>query len=370
MKRFIPVYFSAVLITLCASSAFAEGSITPPKDAYVDGQPTSTMKSMNDVEPRNLVTYLPYTITNPGSYYLASPLKGTNASSGIIIGQSDVTLDLNGFSLNGVTGSVNGIEVSGEQHNITIHNGVIRGWGDNGIMAANAHACKVADLDVGDNGLSGVVLGDNVRAMKCSFGENMQDGLVVGDGATVESCKAFENHGNGIITGVGSHVTGCTSAMNWGDGIDVQMYSVVRENIAAMNTNFGIAVNASCYVVDNTTGDNGKGASPAAGILITGPGTRVKDNNVTANQQGIVIQSQGNWIENNNIVDNMDFAIDADTHSNAANNFIVRNICALPLAETAPGTNFIVGSNNFHGRIIKEPGGGFSTNNPWANFDF
>ena len=51
------------------------------------------------------ITKLPYTISEPGSYKVMADLVGIAGSHGITIDSSNVTLDLNGFSLHGVGGS-------------------------------------------------------------------------------------------------------------------------------------------------------------------------------------------------------------------------------------------------------------------------
>lgn len=70
----------------------------------------------------------PVTITQPGSYRLASNLRPPAATTAIQITASNVTLDLNGFGLIGASsGAVAGIQYVGPlpAKNITIRNGVI-----------------------------------------------------------------------------------------------------------------------------------------------------------------------------------------------------------------------------------------------------
>lgn len=92
----------------------------------------------------------PVTISRPGSYRLMSNLTVTdpNVTAIEIIG-NDVTLDLNGFSINGpvvcafnfpvscspVTGTGDGIAVTGSNAwgNVVIMNGTVRGMGRHGI---------------------------------------------------------------------------------------------------------------------------------------------------------------------------------------------------------------------------------------------
>src|SRR5215207_11600534 len=60
-------------------STFAQGTLTPP------GAPAQTMKTLDQVEPRKPISSLPFTITQPGSYYVTSNLVGVAASRGITV---------------------------------------------------------------------------------------------------------------------------------------------------------------------------------------------------------------------------------------------------------------------------------------------
>ena len=121
---------SVLVIGLSANYAAAQGSLTPP------GNPAPTMKTLDQVEARTPISALPFTINDPGSYYLTADLTGSNAEHGISIDSDDVTLDLNGFTLRGVAGSLDGIYVvnsTPDYGNIIIRNGNVRKWGGNGM---------------------------------------------------------------------------------------------------------------------------------------------------------------------------------------------------------------------------------------------
>ena len=72
---------------------------------------------------------LPFTIDQCGSYFLTDCLTGQAGQNGITIDADDVTLDLNGFTLSGVPGSLDGIHVppAGNHSNIFIFDGTIKG---------------------------------------------------------------------------------------------------------------------------------------------------------------------------------------------------------------------------------------------------
>ena len=126
---------------------FALGVLAPLTCLYADGtdfmEPPGAPDSeeskqwmLNQREPRKAIPELPFTINEPGSWFLSGHLMGTNGQPGITIDSDDVKLDLCGFALNGVPGSAHGITVIGsERHNIVIRNGLIRGWEGMGIQA-------------------------------------------------------------------------------------------------------------------------------------------------------------------------------------------------------------------------------------------
>lgn len=72
----------------------------------------------------------PITITAPGSYKLASDLAPPPDISGIIVTSEDVTIDFDGFTLNGsfVQSGTVSIGILGQKRGLTVRNGGVRGF--------------------------------------------------------------------------------------------------------------------------------------------------------------------------------------------------------------------------------------------------
>lgn len=129
------------------------------------------------------ITSLPYTVTAPGFYYLSGNLTPTSGN-GITVNTDDVTIDLMGFCLTGISvGS--GIEMVGRK-NVEIRNGVLRNWWT-GIHAPDS-----------------VTSGH--RAINIRAEANHSSGIAMaGDGHLIKGCTALDNTQYGIyLTGAGT----------------------------------------------------------------------------------------------------------------------------------------------------------------------
>lgn len=136
------------------STCFAQGSLTPP------GAPAPTMKTLDQVEPRTPISVLPCVITNSGSYYVASNLTGAAGTNGITVVANDVTIDLRGFTLAGVPGSLAGVKVVGARTNLTVENGIIRNWGNDGVgVEGSLRGGRFSRLTVSTNSGAGLEAG-------------------------------------------------------------------------------------------------------------------------------------------------------------------------------------------------------------------
>jgi hypothetical protein len=194
------------------------------------------MKTLVEVEPRTIVnaTNTPgdanssYIITQPGSYYLESNIVGEVGKNGISIEAHGVTLDLNGFTLDGVPGSGSGIAfLALFKEDVIIRNGIVRGWGQNGIDASidyglieNIVATRNAGwgIDDANDSYTTRIIGCVVQLN--GGGIASTGGINGGELAVIRDCVVHNNVGNGIQVKIGSTVQGnVVTATQTGAGI-------------------------------------------------------------------------------------------------------------------------------------------------------
>ncbi|MBC7771829.1 MAG: right-handed parallel beta-helix repeat-containing protein [Pyrinomonadaceae bacterium] len=360
-------------------STFA-GPLDPPA-----GPVSPTYKTLAEVEPRMAVnaTNTPgdagtvYRITQPGSYYLTSNISGVALKHGVQISSSGVTLNLNGFDLMGVAGSLDGVSAGmNDLTNIAVVNGSIRNWGGRGIdlgtMSANncrvaevlasgnigygigtgagstitscsaynnsggginvLSVCSITNCSVYDNAANGISAGQVCTVSNCTAFTNTGVGVDTSSGCTITNCAAFFNTGTGINTGSGSTISNCSSFQNTGSGISVMTGSAVTDCAARFNSADGIVCVAQCFIQGNTCSTNG--AANGAGIHATGSDNRIEGNACAAADRGIDVDGSGNVIIRNTCTGNStNWAI-------AAN-----NVCGPIVDRTTPGSAAINGNS-------------------------
>ncbi|MEM0982391.1 MAG: right-handed parallel beta-helix repeat-containing protein [Planctomycetota bacterium] len=207
----------------------ALGPLTPPPGPVSDTGP-----SLQDVEPRVIVnaantpgnSFAEFVISAPGSYYLDRDLDLPGTKTAIFISASDVTLDLNGFTITAAaqTALINGIGVSADpnQNNVRVRNGALRGFGENGV--ALGQRSIVENVRVIDTGLNGILTGRLSVVTDCSVegggiagsgGTGTTAGITVGDDSAVRNSVVFDHRGDGVemnsrctATGVAVNNTG------------------------------------------------------------------------------------------------------------------------------------------------------------------
>jgi hypothetical protein len=228
------------------------------------------------VEPRTPISSLPFTITQPGSYFLTKNLT-SSSGDGITVQADNVTIDLNGFTLSGAPGSYSGISEgpsSPPRQGWTIRNGTITNWQNSAIFAQDVSNSTFEDLNLAGNGISG------------------SQALLAGGAITVHNLKATGNHGSGISLGAVGQVSDCFVEVFYPNtaGIIATDQSTIRDCEVTGNAasgSSGISAGPKSEVSGSTVrGTGGNGISVADGSTVT---DSVADGNVGS---GIQVTNQ------------------------------------------------------------------------------
>jgi hypothetical protein len=258
------------------------------------------MKSLDQVEARTPISTAPYTISQPGSYYLTKNLAVTTGDA-IAIEANGVTLDLNGFTISSTAASANGtaISIGFFRRNLRIVNGFIEsgvtqsggsftgGGFANGISFSGSTLRNAVVSNVLVRGVSGhgINLGPEGTVVEgCTV--EVAGGLGI-RAASVNQSVAREC-GFNAISGVlvqnsfGLAVTSASgiqaeNALNsfgysFGGGIGVDAYSA--DNCRGLSVGNDDGMGISAYVANNCTGwsDIGDGIDAESAMNCVGEG--------------------------------------------------------------------------------------------------
>ena len=191
MKAQLKLLAISCLLVSISFCVFGQGTLTPP------GAPAPTMKTLAQIEPRTLITSVPFSISAPGSYYLTTNLT-TTVSNAILINANGVTLDLNGFTISStVANAANGgtaILISSGRSDLTIYNGHIRGGVTNngsGLYSGSGFSQGIVYTGVVPN---------NVRVSGVSVAGVLSTAIHIGNynSSVAESCTVQTAGGGGI----------------------------------------------------------------------------------------------------------------------------------------------------------------------------
>ena len=262
------ILLALVLVALLAViGMLATGVRGGPLDP--SGPPASTESVRLPGTPIAQPAAFPIVLNQPGRYYLVENITGASGQNGISIQADHVTLDLNGFTLKGVPGSLIGIAITSPQRHVTVRNGMIAAWGEEGI---NNESDPLVDsliehVSVFENGADGIRL-------------NATDSVV-------RDCNSSHNGGKGVylIGGAQNLVTRCVLNDNGGQGLHVAGASVANQ------------------IVDNVAISNGVNST---GMWIQGSRTVVSDNRAQDNL------NHGFWFDGASVVAYRNVAISND----------------------------------------------------------
>jgi hypothetical protein len=315
----------ALPLNLFRKGQWASAPLPPPAHSAIDspllefercgpappGTASPVTKAPANIEIRTPIGSVPYAITHPGLYYLTADLADdSSGATGIMVCSSDVTLDLNGFTLQGAPNSGSGIYVTGSYSNLVVCNGTIRGWGGSGIDSFSLGYPR------------------NMLFEHLTVSENGANGILTEAGSVVRDCLALSNGMHGIAS-VGGEIVGCICRGNQEFGVAAAYCTVVQcrieYNLSGGFQSLGLegqAVIADCALKNNS----------GFGIAVKGPGCLITRNSCILNSNGgIYLESDHNRIEKNHVltpkgVPGIRTASSDYTHNAIVNNTVSDNV--------------------------------------------
>ncbi|MEM9080143.1 MAG: hypothetical protein AAGC74_05560 [Verrucomicrobiota bacterium] len=253
------------ITTLLATTGLllAQGSLTPP------GAPASTMKTLDQIEPRTpLIASSPgvsingsgtITISQSGSYYLTENLTVTSGD-GILINAAGVTLDLNGFTISSTSATPAGTAIDIDSSSVSVFNGHI-------LSGVTYDSGATGDQFTGSGFFNGIsadsIFYENIRLQNLSVqGVDSQSIFCSNLNSTiVESCTVTVCGSTGIRAGLVKH---CMVENAGLDGI------LAREVSFCYATSVGADGIDASYNVSNSTGVTTSTSSTSNGIEANG----------------------------------------------------------------------------------------------------
>jgi len=169
-----------------------------------------------------------YVIDTSGSYFLTGNIIGESGKHGILVMADNVTIDLKGFSMTGVTGSQSGISFNSDTIGGAVSNGIINLWGQHGIDAEMLGTLRVADITSNGNVEDGIILGADGLVTDCVVMGNAGWGISGMDNCLIIRCVARDNGSGGFRLNSGGSIKNCVAESTGPQGILVKYESSVE----------------------------------------------------------------------------------------------------------------------------------------------
>jgi Right handed beta helix region len=302
MKRKVISTLAAALVALSLASGAFAGPLDPPADP---GSTTPPVEPRTPIPDPTQPIAFPIMISEPGSHYLTQNLTGTAGVAGIVIAASNVTLDLSGFTLTSVSGA-RGIWGLGAVDGVTVRNGFVAGWDQQGIDLDDGTGCRVENIHVVSVGGNGIRAGDSAIVTACVVSGSATYGIDVNSNGHVSGCAVHDCGLRGIDAHLGSVIRDCVVTGNRGIGIEISG-GIVEGCIVSSNASHGIhalsdSVVRRCVCVGNDTDDDDTGT----GVRINGSGCLIQDNHINENRYGVetTVVATDNVIVRNSALNN------------------------------------------------------------------
>ncbi|MCA9310329.1 MAG: right-handed parallel beta-helix repeat-containing protein [Phycisphaerales bacterium] len=260
-RRYVLTLVATCTTILVATSMLARGGpLSPPP-----GPVAPTMLTLDMIEPRTPIgpdttpgdSANLFIINQPGSYFLTGNIIGQAGKTGIRITADHVRLDLNGFTLQGVSESREGIRIYSSW--VTVRNGSVTGWGRQGLRGfseLSQEGTVVEHVSAIDNVDDGIDVYENAIIRNCQAHQNGGHGIEVYSGSLIEDCIVRYNTMDGIHTNFGCMVQDCSALQNGGHGIRVGTQSQVIQCLARANLQHGFEALDSCNFISCSSDAN------------------------------------------------------------------------------------------------------------------
>lgn len=258
----------------------------------LQGQTVSAIVNAAKDEVRTPISAPNTTITVSGSYYLTQNIVATGIEGGIVVAASGVTIDLNGFTIDGAgtTGAESyGIKANTNVSNVTIKNGNIKNFYRAGVYA----------WDIGNSGflIQGLTVKSNGR--ESSLGPDFSGIAITGKSRVIDSHSA-DNGGDGFVV-TNSVIARSTAAGNGYYGIFAGTGSVVTNNVVTDNQ-LGVVVNGRGVISGNTISGNAVGGIFLTQVSGSLGGSMILNNVIVKNENyNIHVGSERNVLRENHI---------------------------------------------------------------------
>jgi parallel beta-helix repeat protein len=232
-----------------------------------------------------------------------------DALTGVVIGENGVTLNLNGFTIQGPNsgeqvGNQWGIHTNGTpRRSVTIKNGAIDGFSEG--LSVGLSNSKIRNL----NSEGRLRLSGQGNVIRDSYLEDGDTGLEVrGDDNRVLRNTIFGGDGHGIdVSGARNQLVANTAGAFQGAGIYVDRFSdvVIKRNdvsdFAGIGDGIAVMHGSGGVIADNVASNH----DSATGIYVDAAGLLIRKNEAHRNDlAGIWVRGSGNTIKQNVANDN------------------------------------------------------------------